>query len=157
MKPQILFLCTGNSCRSQMAEAWGRALFGERYRFASAGLEAQGINPHAVRVMEEAGVSLAGQRSKTLDELIESGEGAGIDWVISVCDRAERACPSLPAGNHLHQPFPDPPALAAALGGQPGTEADQLSEAQLDCYRAVRDQIRQWLELLPRRLEQVAD
>ena len=138
---RVLFLCTGNSCRSQMAEGWARALHGARLEAASAGIEAHGMNPRAVRVMAEAGVDIAGQRSKTVDQL----ERADFDWVITVCGAADERCPVFPgAARRLHRGFDDPPALARDAR----TEDEALAP-----YRRVRDEIRDYIETLPRQLE----
>ena len=129
-QPTVLFLCTGNSCRSQMAEGWARRLHGDRLRVLSAGIETHGLNPNAVRVMAEAGVDISAQRSQHIDEFA----GAPIDLVISVCSHADEHCPTFPAATRrVHHGFDDPPKLAAA-------ESDE--EAGLVHYRRVRDQIR---------------
>jgi len=136
-KAKILFLCTGNSCRSQMAEGWGRHLYPGQYEFFSAGIETHGLNPLAVKVMAEAGVDISSQRSKLLSEL----EPTTFDYVITVCDHANEQCPFF-AGKaiRLHQEFPDPPRLAQSAA----------SEAEvLDHYRTVRDAIRDYLTRLP--------
>jgi arsenate reductase len=128
-KPSVLFLCTGNSCRSQMAEGWLRKLHGEKYKALSAGIEAQGLNPIAIRVMLEAGVDITSQSSNKLDEF----DLDDVEYVISVCDHAHENCPIL--GNHtakLHYGFDDPPKLAANLEG----------EAALAPYRRVRDEVK---------------
>ena len=138
---KVLFLCTGNSCRSQMAEGWTRALHGERIEAHSAGIEAHGVNPRAVQVMAEAGVDIRGQRSRTIDQL----ERTGFDWVVTVCSAADERCPSFPgAPRRLHHGFDDPPTLARDAK----TEDDALAP-----YRRVRDEIRSFIETLPRRLE----
>ena len=136
-KPKILFLCTGNSCRSQMAEGWGRHLHPDRYEFFSAGIEKHGLNPLAVKVMAEAGVDISGQRSKLLSEL----EPLTFDYVITVCDQANEQCPFF-AGKavKLHREFPDPPRLAQRAGSE---------EEALGHYRAVRDEIHDYLAGLP--------
>ncbi|HEX2252867.1 MAG TPA: arsenate reductase ArsC [Thermoanaerobaculia bacterium] len=140
MKPSVLFLCTGNSCRSQMAEGWGRALHGARLEVASAGLEARGLDPRAVAVMAEAGVDISGQGSKTLDDL----GPAVFDLVVTVCGHAAETCPVLPgATRRLHAGFDDPPRLAAAAA----TEAEALAH-----YRRVRDEIRAFVTGLPAHL-----
>lgn len=143
-KSCVLFLCTGNSCRSQMAEGWGRHLLGDRYRFCSAGIETHGLNPNAVRVMGEAGVDISEHRSKTLDDLNVDE----IDWVITVCGHAEETCPFLPgAVQRLHIGFDDPPRLAR----------DAASEDEaLGHYRRVRDEIRAVVADLDNRLAQAA-
>lgn len=138
---KVLFLCTGNSCRSQMAEGWARALHGGRIEAASAGIEAHGLNPRAVQVMAEAGVDIAGQRSKTIDQL----ERTDFDFVITVCGSADARCPTLPgAARRLHRGFDDPPALARGAR----TEEDALAP-----YRRVRDEIRDFIQALPTQLE----
>ncbi|MDP2758146.1 MAG: arsenate reductase ArsC [Desulfurivibrionaceae bacterium] len=136
-KPKILFLCTGNSCRSQMAEGWGRHLYPDQYEFFSAGIEKHGLNPLAVKVMGEAGIDISSQRSKLLSEL----EPTTFDYVITVCDHANEQCP-LFAGKaiKLHREFPDPPRLARSAT----SEAEALSH-----YRTVRDAIRAYLTHLP--------
>ncbi len=136
-KQKILFLCTGNSCRSQMAEGWGRHLHADRYEFFSAGIETHGLNPLAVRVMSEAGVDISGHHSKLLSEL----DHITFDYVITVCDHANEQCP-LFAGKaiKLHREFPDPPRLA----NNATSEEEALSH-----YRAVRDLIQEYLITLP--------
>ena len=89
-KKRVLFLCTGNSCRSQMAEGWARHLKGDQIEPYSAGIEAHGLNPDAVRVMAEAGVDISGQRSKRVDELRE----VAFDYVVTVCGHANESCPA---------------------------------------------------------------
>ncbi|MFQ6757261.1 MAG: arsenate reductase ArsC [Deltaproteobacteria bacterium] len=134
---KILFLCTGNSCRSQMAEGWGNSLHPDRYEFYSAGIEKHGLNPLAIKVMAEAGVDISTQYSKLLSEL----ESITFDYVITVCDHAHEQCP-LFAGKaiRLHQEFPDPPRLAKNAASE---------EEALGHYRNVRDAIREYLVNLP--------
>jgi len=136
-KQKVLFLCTGNSCRSQMAEGWGRHLHAGRFEFFSAGIEKHGLNPLAVQVMGEAGVDISTQYSKLLSEL----DPATFDYVITVCDHAHEQCP-LFAGKaiKLHQEFPDPPRLAQDAASE---------EEALGHYRSVRDAIREYLVNLP--------
>ncbi len=132
----ILFLCTGNSCRSQMAEGWGRALRGDKYTFYSAGIEKHGLNPLAVRAMQEAGVDISNQYSKTLDELAD----VRLDLVITVCGHADETCPILPGTTRkLHFGFDDPPRLARSAA----TEAEAFAH-----YQRVRDEIRQFVAQL---------
>ncbi len=128
MKPKrILFLCTGNSCRSQMAEGWLRHLGKERYNVFSAGTQPVGLNPGAVEAMWEVGIDIAGQRSKHLNEFIDQP----FDAVITVCDRAKESCPVFPGrGTVLHWSFDDP---AAATGTQ---------EERMLVFRRVRNEIR---------------
>lgn len=135
--PEVLFLCTGNSCRSQMAEGWARRLWGDRLVARSAGLLAHGLNPHAVRVMAEAGVDISGHRSKTLAEV----DVGALDVVVSVCGHADETCPTLPGRvRRVHFGFDDPPRLAAG-------EADP--ERALGHYRRVRDEVRDLVARLP--------
>jgi arsenate reductase (thioredoxin) len=133
-RPKVLFLCTGNSCRSQMAEGWARRLKGEQVEAYSAGIEAHGLNPDAVRVMIEVGVDISGQRSKRLDELRD----VQFDYVVTVCDHARESCPAF-SGNAkvIHVGFDDPPRLAAAA---------TTEEERLAAYRRVRDEIRAFVE-----------
>ena len=134
---KVLFLCTGNSCRSQMAEGWARHLKGDIIEAFSAGVETHGMNPTAVRVMAEAGVDISGFRSKNLSEL----EDVDFDYVITICNRAAESCPVFPGRAQIvFQGFDDPPRLAA--------EAD-TEEETLGHYRRVRDEIRAFVETLP--------
>ncbi len=135
---KVLFLCTGNSCRSQMAEGWARHLLSDRVEAYSAGTRPQGLNRLAVAAMAEAGVDISGHESKHVDELIAEG----IELVITVCDSAAGACPVFPgAAKTVHVPFADPPELAAAAGA-----ADD--EHAMPFYRTVRDEIRVFVEVL---------
>ena len=131
----LLFLCTGNSCRSQMAEAFARQRFPDADVF-SAGIEAHGLNPHMLAVMRERGFSMDGHRSKTLAELPAETRW---DLLVTVCGNAEKSCPTLPAARRVHAPFDDPPALAKTL--PPGADA-------LAVYRRVRDEIESFVERL---------
>jgi len=138
---RILFLCTGSSCRSQMAEGWTRRLKGDQIEPYSAGIEARGLNPDAVRVMAEAGVDIACQRSKLLNELA----GSDFDYVVTVCSNAHESCPLFPGkARVIHVGF-DPPALAKLA---------ESEEAKLNGYRRVRDEIRAFVETLPGSLRQ---
>jgi thioredoxin type arsenate reductase len=137
----VLFLCTGNSCRSQMAEGWARAMWADRIEAFSAGIETHGLNPNAVRVMAEAGVDISGHRSKLVDELVDTE----LDLVVTVCGHAHETCPMFSGGAKvIHVGFDDPPALAASAG---------TDEAKLDCYRRVCDQIREFVTTLPQVIE----
>ncbi len=137
MKHKILFLCTGNSCRSQMAEGWARHLKADVLDPYSAGIETHGLNPHAVRVMAEAGVDISQHRSQTLDDLA----GVEFDAVVTVCAHAHETCPVFPGrAKVVHHGFDDPPRLAAGL---------QDEEEKLAIYRRVRDQIRDYVMTLP--------
>ncbi len=136
-RTKILFLCTGNSCRSQMAEGWARHLKGEQIEARSAGIEARGLDRRAVEVMREAGVDISRQKSTRVEEL----DDPTFDYVITVCDHARETCPVFPAKTALiHVGFDDPPALVS--------ESDSEAEA-LAVYRRVRDQIRVYVEGLP--------
>jgi arsenate reductase len=141
---KVLFLCTGNSCRSQMAEGWARHLKGDVIEAYSAGIETHGLNPHAVRVMAEAGVDISNHRSKHIDELKDTP----LDYVVTVCDHAHESCPVFPGRTKIaHVGFDDPPRLAK--------EAKTPEEA-LDCYRRVRDQIKSYVQTLPDSLKELA-
>jgi len=136
-KIRILFLCTGNSCRSQMAEGWARHLKGDVIEPYSAGIEKHGLNPIAVMVMQESGVDISCQYSKLAEELPH----LDFDFVITVCDLALESCPFFPGRTRvIHQGFADPPRLAA----QARTEEEILA-----CYRQVRDEIREYVAALP--------
>lgn len=138
-KLKILFLCTGNSCRSQMAEGLARHLKGDVLEAYSAGVETHGLNPFAVQVMQEAGVDISGHRSKHVDEL----KDIPLDIVVTVCDSASESCPLFPGKTKvIHHGFDDPPGLAKGLSG----------EDALDIYRRVRDEIRTFVETLPQSL-----
>lgn len=141
-KRSLLFLCTGNSCRSQMAEGWARALKGELFEVESAGIETHGLNPNAVKVMTEAGVDISNHTSKTTADLTQKE----FDYVVTVCDHAAENCPYFPAKTRvLHRGFDDPPKLAK--------EAKSEEEA-LEQYRRVRDEIKGFIESLPDSLEE---
>ena len=133
---KVLFLCTGNSCRSQIAEAWLRELGGESFEVNSAGLEPHGVNPYTITVMEELGFDMSEHRSKHLDEFIREAE---FDYLITVCGNADERCPFFPGmGTRLHWPFEDPAAFE-------GPEPEKLA-----VFRKVRDQIKDkiqsWLD-----------
>ncbi len=144
-KLKILFLCTGNSCRSQMAEGWARALKGDVLEAYSAGIETHGLNPNAVKVMAEAGVDISGHKSENIKDLLH----IPFDVVITVCGHANEHCPLFPgkATRIIHVGFDDPPKLARELAAQGADE-----KAQLDCYRRVRDEIKAFIETLPQAL-----
>jgi arsenate reductase len=109
-KLKVLFLCTGNSCRSQMAEGFARHLIGNTVTPFSAGIEAKGLDPYAVKVMQEVGIDISGQHSKTIDKLA----GIEFDYCISLCSDAGENCPVFPAKTKIiHHGFDDPPKLAA--------------------------------------------
>jgi len=125
MKTSVLFLCTGNSCRSQMAEGLLQHLAGGQYEVASAGTNPVGLNPGAVEVMREIGIDISQQKSKNVQDF----QGARFDYVITVCDRAKESCPTFPGIPTLHWSFDDP---AAAVGSM---------EERLIQFRRVRDEI----------------
>ncbi|MGI9341311.1 MAG: arsenate reductase ArsC [Gammaproteobacteria bacterium] len=139
-KPRILFLCTGNSCRSQMAEGLCRDLRGDSIEAHSAGIETHGLNPSAVRVMAEIGIDISGHRSTSVDELGD----AEFDYVVTVCGHAHETCPIFPgAARVVHRGFDDPPKLAADAPDE---------ETALNHYRRVRDEIRDFVLTLPESL-----
>jgi arsenate reductase len=130
-KTNILFLCTHNSARSQMAEGLLRHLAGDRFEVYSAGTEATSVRPEAIAAMAELGVDISGQESETLDRYL----GEPFDYVVTVCDDANEACPVFPgAKNRLHWSFRDP------------SRATGSDEERLEVFREVRDQIRGRIE-----------
>jgi len=140
-KQKVLFLCTGNSCRSQMAEGWAKKLKADTIEAYSAGVEPHGMNARAVKVMAEAGVDLSGHHSKHLDEL----KDVSFDYVVTVCDHANETCPVFPGKvKRIHVGFDDPPRLAK----------DARSEEEaLGQYRRVRDEIREFIEQIETRIQ----
>lgn len=125
----LLFLCTGNSCRSQMAEGWARTLLHGQCIAYSAGVVAHGLNPNAVSVMAEVGIDISQQLSRSIDELPK----VAFDVVVTVCDNARESCPIYPGARvQIHHSFDDPPRLAAESSHDEG----------LEIYRRVRDEIR---------------
>ena len=140
---KVLFLCTGNSCRSQMAEGWARHLKSDVIQAYSAGVATHGMNPHAVAAMAEAGVDISSQHSKHVDELAD----VEFDYVVTVCDNAAESCPAFKGDCQVaHRPFDDPPRLAR--------EAVSDEEA-MGHYRRVRDEIRDYVATLPASLQGV--
>lgn len=138
-RPSVLFLCTGNSCRSQMAEGWARALKSELIDAYSAGTNPHGMNPLAIRAMAEVGVDITGHSSKRPEEL-----GVEFDYVVTVCDSANESCPIFPARTRVvHFGFDDPPRLAK------GAASD---EEAMGHYRRVRDEIKAYINTLPESL-----
>ena len=141
-KIKLLYLCTGNSCRSQMAEGWTHALKDDRIEVYSAGLETHGLNPSAVKVMAEAGVDISNQKSQHLDEFMD----LDLDVVVTVCDHAHETCPLFPGrAKVIHHSFDDPPKLSPP---------DAPEEVRLDGFRRVRDEIKAFVETLPEALDQ---
>ncbi len=129
-KKSILFLCTGNSCRSQMAEGWAKKFHGERYQIYSAGTKKHGMNPYAMKVMAEAGVDLSEHYSKTTQELPD----ITMDYIFTVCSDAHENCPFFPGGKTIHTGFDDPPRLTKDMCDE---------EEILKVYRRVRDEIKE--------------
>lgn len=125
----VLFLCTGNSCRSQMAEGLALAMKGDQYNFYSAGTQKHGLNAYAVKVMQEVGIDISKHQSKTVDELAD----IPMDYVLTVCSNAQNDCPYFPSGKIIHVPFDDPPGLCKDLKDE---------EQILEVYRRVRDEIK---------------
>ena len=141
-KIKILFLCTGNSCRSQMAEGWARTLKPDVLEPYSAGIEPHGLNPNAVLVMNEAGVDISRHKSTHVQELLS----VPFDFVVTVCDHANEHCPVFPGPvKHIHVGFDDPPALALTAKSE---------EEALNHYRRVRDEIKSFVQSLPGALEE---
>lgn len=139
---RVLFLCTGNSCRSQMAEGFARHRKSGQIEAYSAGIETHGLNPNAVRVMAEAGVDISGQESTQVDDLL----AIDFDYVVTVCDHAAESCPVFPGKARIvHHSFEDPPKLAASA---------QNEEEALGHYRRVRDEIGRYIDSLPGALTQ---
>ena len=138
---RVLFLCTGNSCRSQIAEGWARQLKSDEIQPYSAGTHPSELNSLAVKVMAEAGVDISEQRPKHVNDL----HGIDFDTVVTVCDAANESCPTLPGNaTRLHVAFDDPPKLAANAKNE---------EEALVHYRRVRDEIKAFVERMPDNLE----
>ncbi|WP_367142608.1 arsenate reductase ArsC [Desulfobacula sp.] len=136
-KLKILFLCTGNSCRSQMAEGWTRHLKEDFIDVYSAGIDPQGIDPHAVTVMAEAGVDITDGKAQHLNKF----KNKPFDYVITVCGHAHETCPRFPGGSKIiHVGFDDPPEMAKQY---------ETREEKLDCYRKIRDEIKAYILTLP--------
>jgi len=138
-RKRVLFLCTGNSARSQMAEGLLRQLGGVRFEVFSAGTHPKGVHPRSIEVMREAGVDISRQTSKSVETFI----GDRFDFVITVCDRAREHCPVFPGSRPIHWAFDDP--------------ADAPPETQLEAFRRVRDEIaarlREFLSTNPDRVD----
>ena len=133
-KQRVLILCTGNSARSQMAEAMLRHEAGDRFEVFSAGIKPSRVHPEAIAVMREIGLDLSGHRSKHVDEFA----GQSFDYVLTVCDQAHEACPVFPGRSvAIHKDFADPAAA-------PGSEAERRA-----MFRTIRDQIREYLRGFP--------
>jgi arsenate reductase len=130
MKKRVLFICTHNAARSQMAEGLLRARYGDWYEAFSAGTEPGAVHPHSVAVMREIGIDITGQRSKSIAEM----RGRYFDYVVTVCERAQEACPFFPGDTVLHESFADP------------TEQSGNEERRLAQFRTVRDRLASWIE-----------
>ena len=129
-KKQVLFVCTHNSARSQMAEGLLNSLDGNKYTAYSAGIEPTIINPYAIQVMSEIGIDISKHQAKSINEFMEQK----FDFVITVCDHANETCPFFPGGlKRLHQSFEDP----ASFKG----EEDEI----LSAFRRIRDEIKDWI------------
>lgn len=140
MKQRVLFLCTGNSCRSQMAEGLTNTLLGDRFEAYSAGTEPQGLNSLAVRAMKERGIDISGRDSKHVRDLLH----LDLDYVVTVCDHAAETCPVFPGrAVVMHHGFEDPPKLA---------EGASTEEEAMAHYRRVRDEIEEFVTTLPKTL-----
>lgn len=139
-KKNIMFLCTGNSCRSQMAEGWARKYWGHEFNVYSAGTKKHGMNERAIKVMKEAGVDISSHFSKTVEELPK----VTFDYVVTVCDHAHENCPYFPGGKIIHLGFQDPPALTKEM-------ADE--EYILSVYRRVRDEIEAFVKEIKKTLK----
>ena len=141
VKSEILFLCTGNSCRSQMAEGFTRALQGDRFIPYSAGVTPKGIDPRAVKAMAEVGIDISGRTSKEISAMT----GRKFEYVVTVCNQARESCPVFPGMTKpVHQGFDDPPELAAGAANE---------EEAMRHYRRVRDEIRAFVQTMPGSLE----
>jgi arsenate reductase (thioredoxin) len=139
-KPKILFLCTGNSCRSQMAEGWTKALKADQLEAYSSGIQPKGVDPRAVKVMAEAGIDISQQTSKDID----SQGNLEFDYVVTLCDNARESCPFFPAKTkRIHKGFADPPFLAIEA---------KTEEQAMAPYRRVRDEIKDFITSLPEAL-----
>jgi arsenate reductase len=131
MKPKVLFICTHNAARSQMAEGYLHTRYGDRFEAFSAGTEVSTVSSYAVRVMLEIGIDISQQRSKSLDEF----DGIKMDLVVTVCDNAKAVCPFFPgAKKTLHMSFPDPKSCTGS------------DEVVLEGFRKVRDEISRWID-----------
>lgn len=136
----VLFLCTGNSCRSQMAEGFGKALKADKYQFYSAGTKTHGLNPRAVQAMQKVGIDISSHQSQTTEELGD----VVMDYVVTVCSDAHENCPYFPGGKVIHVGFDDPPRL---------TKEMESEEDILKVYRRVRDEIKAFVENIETYLE----
>jgi arsenate reductase len=139
-KIRVLFLCTGNSCRSQMAEGWARKLRGSVLEAYSAGTEKHGLDPLAVKVMSEAGVDISKQTSKVISELGKQD----FEYVVTICNDVNEKCPLFPGkAKRLHHAFDNPPRIAKTLSSE---------EDKINLYRRVRDEIKEFISKMPNNL-----
>lgn len=130
-KKRIIFVCTQNSARSQMAEGLMRAMYGDKFEVFSAGTRPFRVNPYAIRAMQEIGIDISSHRSKSIDEFA----GMEFDYVVTVCDNAKEECPYITGGKeYLHHSFPDP------------AKANGSDEEIISVFAHVRDEIRDWLK-----------
>ena len=130
-KKTVLFICTHNSCRSQIAEAFLNSLYALKYKAYSAGVKPSNVNPYAIEVMKEIGIDLSKHTSKSIEEF----KGAYFDYVVTVCDNAKENCPFFPFGaNYHHKNFQDPQAF------------EGNNEEKLNTFRRIRDEIREWID-----------
>lgn len=129
MRKTILFICTHNSSRSQMAEGFIKALYSDKYKAYSAGTTPSSVNPYAIRVMKEIGIDISNQRSKSINEF----RGEIFDYVVTVCDNARETCPFFPGKKVIHKGFQDP----ASVEGR--------EEEKIAIFRKVRDEIKHWI------------
>lgn len=136
----VLFLCTGNSCRSQMAEGWGKALKSDQFNFYSAGTKKHGLNPNAIKVMKEVDIDITTHESNTTDELPK----VTMDYVFTVCSDAHENCPFFPGGKIIHVGFDDPPGLTKEMSDE---------EEILPVYRRVRDEIKEFVNDIEKHME----
>ena len=129
MKERVLFICTHNSARSQIAEGLMNSLYGDRYEAYSAGTEKTAVNPHAIEVMKRAGIDISNHRSKSIEEF----RGELFDYVVTVCDNARESCPFFPGKKVMHKSFEDP---SSAKGSH---------QRILAVFERVRDEIKMWI------------
>jgi arsenate reductase len=138
-KKNLMFLCTGNSCRSQMAEGFARKYWGHEFNVYSAGTKKHGMNERAIKVMKEVGVDISSHFSKTTEELPK----VTFDFVVTVCDSAKENCPYFSGGKVVHVGFQDPPALTNEMANE---------EEILAVYRRVRDEIESFIKVIKTKL-----
>lgn len=128
-KKKVLFICTHNSCRSQMAEGLLNSIYGSNYEAYSAGIKPTNVNPYAVEVMKEIGIDLSKHYSKSIEDF----KGSTFDFVVTVCDNAKETCPFFPGKKIIHKGFEDPAVFNGSI------------EQTLDFFRKIRDEIKTWI------------